>query len=343
MTDWLKTLSLTIPVIQAPMAGGLVTPDLAAAVSNEGALGSLASGYLSPDMLEKQVVDMQQLTDRAFQVNVFVPESRKEPDEDSVETWKNRIPFAEQAPPFSSEEEEWEDFHKKISIIMKYNVKACSFTFGIPPDEAIQALKKNGCCLIGTATVPQEAIMLEERGMDIIVLQGSEAGGHRGSFLPVSGESALGLMSLIPQAADAVTIPVIAAGGIADRRGVQAAHCLGAQGVQVGTPFLMCKECHISETYRRELKRARGTDTRLTSLFSGKPARGIVNQWMKEQQAEEANALPYPLQNTLTKPMRKHAAREKDSGYMSLWAGQSVGMLNRPANVKSLLAELCSK
>ncbi|MCY7919489.1 nitronate monooxygenase [Bacillus vallismortis] len=343
MTDWLKTLSLTIPVIQAPMAGGLVTPDLAAAVSNEGALGSLASGYLSPDMLEKQVVDMQQLTDRAFQVNVFVPESRKEPDEDSVETWKSRIPFAEQAPPFSSEEEEWEDFYKKISIIMKYNVKACSFTFGIPPDEAIQALKKNGCCLIGTATVPQEAIMLEERGMDIIVLQGSEAGGHRGSFLPVSGESALGLMSLIPQAADAVTIPVIAAGGIADRRGVQAAHCLGAQGVQVGTPFLMCEECDVSETYRHELKRARGTDTRLTSLFSGKPARGIVNQWMKEQQAEEANTLPYPLQNTLTKPMRKHAAREKDSGYMSLWAGQSVGMLNRPANVKSLLAELCSK
>ncbi|MBL3648385.1 nitronate monooxygenase [Bacillus vallismortis] len=341
MTEWMKLLSLTKPVIQAPMAGGLVTPVLAAAVSNEGALGSLASGYLSSDMLEKQIVDMQQLTDGAFQVNVFVPESRKEPDEGNIQTWKNRIPFAEQAPPFSSEEEEWEDFHKKISIILKHNVRACSFTFGIPPDETIQALKKNGCCLIGTATVPQEAIMLEERGMDIIVLQGSEAGGHRGSFLPVSGEAALGLMSLIPQAADAVSVPVIAAGGIADRRGVQAAHCLGAQGVQVGTPFLMCEQCEASETYKGELKRARGTDTRLTSLFSGKPARGIVNQWMKEQQAEEANALPYPLQNTLTKPMRKQAAREKDSGYMSLWAGQSVGMLNGTADVKSLLAELC--
>ncbi|MFT4399557.1 nitronate monooxygenase [Bacillus sp. SW14] len=341
MTEWMKLLSLTKPVIQAPMAGGLVTPVLAAAVSNEGALGSLASGYLSSDMLEKQIVDMQQLTDGAFQVNVFVPESRKEPDEGNIQTWKNRIPFAEQAPPFSSEEEEWEDFHKKISIILKHNVRACSFTFGIPPDETIQALKKNGCCLIGTATVPQEAIMLEERGMDIIVLQGSEAGGHRGSFLPVSGEAALGLMSLIPQAADAVSVPVIAAGGIADRRGVQAAHCLGAQGVQVGTLFLMCEQCEASETYKGELKRARGTDTRLTSLFSGKPARGIVNQWMKEQQAEEANALPYPLQNTLTKPMRKQAAREKDSGYMSLWAGQSVGMLNGTADVKSLLAELC--
>ncbi|MFH0347738.1 nitronate monooxygenase [Bacillus vallismortis] len=341
MAEWMKSLSLTKPVIQAPMAGGLVTPVLAAAVSNEGALGSLASGYLSSDMLEKQIVDMQQLTDGAFQVNVFVPESRKEPGEDSVETWKNRIPFAEEAPPFSSEEEEWKDFHKKISIILKHNVRACSFTFGIPPDETIQALKKNGCCLIGTATAPQEAIMLEERGMDIIVMQGSEAGGHRGSFLPVSGEAALGLMSLIPQAADAVSVPVIAAGGIADRRGVQAAHCLGAQGVQVGTPFLMCEECEASETYRRELKRARGTDTRFTSLFSGKPARGIVNQWMKDQQAEEANTLPYPLQNTLTKPMRKQAAREKDSGYMSLWAGQSVGMLNGTADVKSLLAELC--
>ncbi|MEG7335612.1 nitronate monooxygenase [Bacillus sp. 0102A] len=341
MTEWMKSLSLTKPVIQAPMAGGLVTPVLAAAVSNEGALGSLASGYLSSDMLEKQIVDMQQLTDGAFQVNVFVPESRKEPDEGNIQTWKNRIPFAEQASLFSSEEEEWEDFHKKISIILKHNIRACSFTFGIPPDETIQALKENGCCLIGTATVPQEAIMLEERGMDIIVLQGSEAGGHRGSFLPVSGEAALGLMSLIPQATDAVSVPVIAAGGIADRRGVQAAHCLGAQGVQVGTPFLMCEECEASETYRRELKRAQGTDTRLTSLFSGKPARGIVNQWMKEQQAEEANTLPYPLQNTLTKPMRKQAAREKDSRYMSLWAGQSVGMLNGPADVKSLLAELC--
>ncbi|KAF1678179.1 nitronate monooxygenase [Bacillus mexicanus] len=341
MTKWMKTLSLTKPVIQAPMAGGLVTPGLAAAVSNEGALGSLASGYLNPDMLEKQISEMPQLTDRVFQVNVFVPESRKEPEEDSVQRWKSKIPFAEQAPPFSSEEEEWEDFHKKMNIILKHNVKACSFTFGIPPDESIQALKQNGCSLIGTATTPQEAVLLEERGMDIIVLQGSEAGGHRGSFLPVSGESALGLMSLIPQAADAVSVPVIAAGGIADRRGVQAAHCLGAQGVQVGTPFLLCEECEASETYRHELKQAKGTDTRLTALFSGKPARGIVNQWMKEQQAEEVNALPYPLQNTLTKPMRKHAAKEKDSGRMSLWAGQSVGMLNGPIDVKTLLAELC--
>ncbi len=104
-----------------------------------------------------------------------------------IKTWKNRIPFAEQASPFSSEEEEWKDFHEKINIILKHNVKACSFTFGIPPDESIQALKKNGRSLIGTATTPQEAVLLEERGMDIIVLQGSEAGGHRGSFLPVSG------------------------------------------------------------------------------------------------------------------------------------------------------------
>ncbi|MCY8185655.1 nitronate monooxygenase, partial [Bacillus inaquosorum] len=133
MTEWMKALSLTKPVIQAPMAGGLVTPGLAAAVSNEGALGSLASGYLSPAMLEKQIIEMQQLTDRVFQVNVFVPESRKEPDEDMIKTWKNRIPFAEQAPPFSSEEEEWKDFHEKINIILKHNVKACSFTFGIPP------------------------------------------------------------------------------------------------------------------------------------------------------------------------------------------------------------------
>ncbi|MEC1647042.1 nitronate monooxygenase [Bacillus halotolerans] len=341
MTQWMKALSLSKPVIQAPMAGGLVTPRLAAAVSNEGALGSLASGYLSPATLEKQIIEMQELTGSAFQVNVFVPEKRKTPDDKTVHTWKQNIPFAEQAAAFPLEEEEWEDFHQKINLILTYNVKACSFTFGIPPDESIHLLKKNGCCLIGTATSPQEAVLLEERGMDIIVLQGSEAGGHRGSFLPVSGESSIGLMSLVPQAADAVSVPVIAAGGIADRRGVQAAHCLGAQGVQVGTPFLMCEESEASETYRQELKEAHGTDTRLTALFSGKPARGIVNQWMKEQQAEEANTLPYPLQNTLTKPMRKHAAAAKDSGHMSLWAGQSVGLLNGPSDVKTLIAELC--
>ncbi len=161
MREWMKVLSLTKPVIQAPMAGGLVTPVLAAAVSNEGALGSLASGYLSPDMLEKQIIEMQQLTDRVFQVNVFVPESRKEPDEDIVQTWKNKIPFSEQAPSFSSEKEEWDDFHKKVNIILKHNVKACSFTFGIPPDESIQALKKNGCCLIGTATIRRKPFCLK--------------------------------------------------------------------------------------------------------------------------------------------------------------------------------------
>ncbi|KAA6443694.1 nitronate monooxygenase [Bacillus atrophaeus] len=341
MKEWMNILSLTKPVIQAPMAGGLVTPRLASAVSREGALGSLASGYLSPQVLEKQIAEMQALTSRSFQVNVFVPESRETPDEKVLEKWKTSIPLAEQAPPMTTEEQDWEDFFEKIMLIIKYKVKACSFTFGMPPAATVRLLKDNGCYLIGTATSIEEAVALEERGMDMIVLQGSEAGGHRGTFLPAKGESSLGLMAFIPQAADAVNVPVIAAGGVFDRRGVKAAEILGAQGVQVGTAFLMCAESEASRIYKRELLAAQGTDTRLTSLFSGKPARGIVNEWMKQKRSEEADTLPYPIQNTLTKPMRQNAAAQQDSGHISLWAGQSAGGLQTATDVKTLLDQLC--
>ncbi|KXZ13335.1 nitronate monooxygenase [Bacillus nakamurai] len=341
MSEWMNALSLTKPVIQAPMAGGLVTPSLASAVSNEGALGSLASGYVSPISLEQQIIEMQQKTNRSFQVNLFVPEERETPEAGVFEKWKASIPMADEAQPFSILEEDWKDFEEKVELLIRFRVKACSFTFGLPPEETVQKLKDSGCFLFGTATTAEEAAALEKRGMDAVVLQGIEAGGHRGSFLPAKGEPALGLMALIPQAADALNVPVIAAGGIFDHRGVQAARCLGADGVQIGTPFLLCEESSASPAYKQAIAEAEGADTRLTSLFSGKQARGIVNQFMKTYEAEEENTLPYPLHNTLTKPMRRHALQSEDADYMSLWAGQSAGMLKGLTDVKTVLSELC--
>ncbi|KAA6450414.1 nitronate monooxygenase [Bacillus swezeyi] len=340
MNEFMKLLSLSKPVIQAPMAGGPATPRLAAAVSNYGGLGSLASGYLTPETLKRQIEETKQLTSAQFQVNLFVPEKREKVSRKKIEDWQNKIPLSQSAEPETDEEQDWNDFYEKVDIVLNSGVKVCSFTFGVPPADAVKELKKRDCCLIGTAVSVDEAVLLEEKGMDIIVVQGSEAGGHRGAFLHTKGEAAVGLIALIPQAADHVSVPVIAAGGIYDKRGVAAAFALGAQGVQLGTAFLACMESGTSALYKQKLIEAAETDTRLTRLFSGKPARGIVNQWMEDRRIDEDNALPYPLQNTLTKPMRKQAQLEGNPESMSLWCGQGVRAATKQTTVKELMDQL---
>ncbi|UOY90014.1 nitronate monooxygenase [Bacillus glycinifermentans] len=341
MNEFMKMFSLTKPIIQAPMAGGITKPRLASAVSNQGALGSLASGYLTPEILEQQTKEMFELTDAPFQINVFVPSDLETPSEDQVEKWKKNIPLADQVNQFKSVQEEWDDFYQKIDIILRYKVKACSFTFDLPPEDAVKELKASGCCLIGTASTVEEAMLMEERGMDIVVLQGSEAGGHRGAFLPSKGESAVGLMALVPQAADALGVPVIAAGGMTDHRGVKAALTLGAQGVQIGSAFLICHESNAHAVHKQKVLEANEADTKLTKLFSGKEARGIVNKWMEEKEGYETQTLPYPYQNTLTKPMRQQASLQNNHDQMSLWAGQGIRSLTEEISVKQLLNKLC--
>ncbi|WP_077735480.1 nitronate monooxygenase [Bacillus sonorensis] len=341
MNELMKLLSLSKPIIQAPMAGGPATPRLAAAVSNQGGLGSLASGYLTPAALKRQIEETKELTPALFQVNLFVPEKREQVSREKLEGWQKKIPLSQSAEPETSEEQDWSDFNEKIDIILKSDVKVCSFTFGVPPVEVVGELKKRQCCLIGTAVSVEEALLLEEKGMDVIVVQGSEAGGHRGAFLHTKGEAAVGSMALIPQAADHVSVPVVAAGGIFDKRGVAAAFALGAQGVQLGSVFLACSESGTSQIYKQQLIRAAETDTRLTRLFSGKPARGIVNQWMEDRRQDEDEALPYPLQNALTKPMRKKAQLENNPGNMSLWCGQAARAIERETTVEELMEQLC--
>ncbi|MEC1391298.1 nitronate monooxygenase [Bacillus licheniformis] len=336
MNQFMERLSLSKPVIQAPMAGGPTTPRLAAAVSDCGGLGGLASGYLTPEVLRQQILETKKLTSAGFQVNLFIPEKRETVSREEYEGWQEKIPLAHSASPVTDERQDWGDFYEKIEIILKEGISAVSFTFGPPPADAVKELKDRNCCLIGTAVSVEEAVLLEELGMDVIVVQGSEAGGHRGAFLKTKGEPAVGSMSLIPQAADHVSVPVIAAGGIFDKRGVAAAFALGAQGVQIGTAFLTCEESGTHPAYKQKLFEAVETDTSLTRLFSGKPARGM----MEDRRQEEAEALPYPLQNTLTQPMRKQAKLDGNTDNMSLWAGQSVRATVEQTTVKELMDQL---
>ncbi|WP_016886464.1 NAD(P)H-dependent flavin oxidoreductase, partial [Bacillus licheniformis] len=315
-------------------------PGPAPAVSDCGGLGGLASGYLTPEVLRQQILETKKLTSAGFQVNLFIPEKRETVSREEYEGWQEKIPLAHSASPVTDERQDWGDFYEKIEIILKEGISAVSFTFGPPPADAVKELKDRNCCLIGTAVSVEEAVLLEELGMDVIVVQGSEAGGHRGAFLKTKGEPAVGSMSLIPQAADHVSVPVIAAGGIFDKRGVAAAFALGAQGVQIGTAFLTCEESGTHPAYKQKLFEAVETDTSLTRLFSGKPARGIVNQWMEDRRQEEAEALPYPLQNTLTQPMRKQAKLDGNTDNMSLWAGQSVRATVEQTTVKELMDQL---
>jgi nitronate monooxygenase len=198
--------------------------------------------------------------------------------------------------------------------------------------------------LIGTATTVDEAVQLEAAGVDAVAAQGSEAGAHRGTFAAQFEDAMVGTIALVPQIVDAVRLPVIASGGIMDGRGIAAALALGAGGVQLGTAFLTCEECGISDAYKHSILAAREHETRVTRAFSGRPARGIVNRFMTEVEGEASGAaiLPYPLQNNLTRALRSAASRAGRSEFLSLWAGQGLRMARRQS-ARDLIARLVSE
>ena len=200
-----------------------------------------------------------------------------------------------------------------------------SFTFGILDAAQVARLHAAGCLVVGTATTVAEARAWAQVGADVVCASGTEAGGHRGTFLGDFTASQVGTLALVPQCVDAVDIPVIAAGGIMDGRGIAAAQALGAQAVQMGTAFLACPESGIGPAYRQALAQAQDTDTRLTRVFSGRPARGIVNAMMEALAAEEDRVPAYPVQNALTGALRRAAAAQGRTSHLSLWAGQGVG------------------
>ena len=327
-------LGIEHPILQAPMAGGPTTTALVAAVSSAGGLGSLGAAYLSPEKLREQVREIRTLTDRPFNVNLFVP-SAFEVDNEGIERANALlVPYREElgiqfpAIPSSSFEE---DFDDQLEVVIEERVPVFSFTFGSLSPEIVGRLKDGGAKVAGTATTVREGLRLEGDGVDIVVAQGSESGGHRGTFLGDFGDALIGTMALVPQMVDALAVPVVAAGGIMDGRGLAAALVLGAGAAQMGTAFLACEESGAHPEFKRAVLQAAEDETEVTRAFSGRPARGIKNRFLTEVGANEEALAPFPVQNALTRDVRAAAQEQDRPEFMSLWAGQAARLARRAA------------
>ena len=337
-----QQLHIDYPILMAPMAGEAARATLVAAVSNAGGLGVLGAGYMSPEKLLATVAEIRTLTSRPFGINLFVMEPGERDRSgvaaisDALARYHAELGIGAPALPASLEE----NYHRQMEAVLEAGVPVFSFTFGVPSGAQIAALKAAGACLMGTATTVDEAVELERCGIDVVVAQGAEAGGHRGTFLSDDfGRGMIGTMALVPQVADAVRVPVVAAGGIADRRGVRAAFALGASAVSVGTAFLTTVESAAPDAYKRALMGVGSRNTGVTRVFSGRPARGVRNRYMDEMAGFEASAPGYPVTNALTRDMRQAASRQGRAEFLSLWAGQAAP-LTRNWGVKDLMAEL---
>ncbi|HAT6977423.1 TPA: nitronate monooxygenase [Legionella pneumophila] len=336
-----EKLGIQFPIIQAPMAGGATTPELVAAVSNSGGLGSLGAGYMKHNEIKQAIRKIRQLTNKPFAVNLFIPEAHHATPEQIQQACDDinlcctelNIEISPVSSPYS------QSFVEQMQILIEEKIPVFSYAFGTLEPMWIKHLKKNGTFLIGTATTIQEARILEASGIDAIVAQGSEAGGHRGTFIGNAEDALIQLSDLIPQIIETIRIPVIAAGGIMNGKGIVSAMNAGASGVQMGTAFLSCFEAEISHQYKQTLLSQQQDNTVLTRAFSGKLARGIRNQFITCMDKRKVNILDYPIQNALTQVMRQKARENDNIDFMSLWAGQSA-QLCRPMSAGDLINTL---
>ncbi|HEX9107661.1 MAG TPA: nitronate monooxygenase, partial [Longimicrobiales bacterium] len=318
-----------------PMAGGFTPPRLVAAACEGGALGSIAGAYLTPEGIGQAVAEVRALTGRPFAVNLFSSGAFSDrggaggagaevdlaPMLELLGRWHARLGLAPPAPIPTPPDA----FEAQLEAVLAARPAVFSFTMGTPRSQAMAALRQRGIYLVGTATTVEEALALEAAGVDAIVAQGSEAGGHRGSFLsPPQAPPLVGTMALVPQVVDAVALPVIASGGIMDGRGLAAALALGACAAQLGTAFLTVHESSAVDAYRSALHSAGDDSTVVTRAFSGRPARGLRNRFIEEVEGAGVPIPPFPLQNALTRPLRQAAAAGGQTDAMSLWAGQGL-------------------
>ncbi|SHE32471.1 nitronate monooxygenase [Seinonella peptonophila] len=325
-TELTRILKIRYPIFQAPMAGGSTTPELIAAVSNVGGLGNLGAGYLTPEKIRSSIQEIRQLTDRPFGVNLFVPEQPMESKEnidqmtDYLNKYRVKLGIAQNPliQKFS------ESFDEQLQVLLEERIPVFSFTFGIPSQDVIQAMKQRGTVVIGTATTVEESKQLEAAGVDSIVAQGSEAGGHRGTFLKGRSDSQIGTIALVPQIVDNVSVPVIASGGIMDGRSLVASLALGAAAVQMGTAFLACPESGAHEVYKQKILLENEDATEITQAYSGKAARGIRTEFMNDMNHYSGIIPAYPIQNAMTRDIRQAAAKVNNPEFMSLWAGQGL-------------------
>lgn len=333
----LDLLAIEHPIIQAPMASA-TNPELVAAVSNAGGLGSFGAAATPPDRLRATVKAIQQQTDRAFNINLFAADTenfdrsaRPGPKlAAQLSAYHSEMGLAEipePGPMFGPAEEQ-------LAVLIEQNVPVISFHFGIDAGTVAKA-RAGGAKVLCSATTVAEARTLEQAGVDAIIAQGAEAGGHRGSFATDATDyrnALIGTLALVPQIVDAVSVPVIAAGGIMDARGLVACLALGAAAVQMGTAFLGCPEAPIIDAWRQALHNASADHTTVTKALSGKPARGIRNRYIEEIEALGEPLLPYPAQYSVSRELRKTATERGDQRFLAMWAGQGVGLIqNKPA------------
>jgi nitronate monooxygenase len=324
--NFASSLGIQHPIILAPMAGAASTPELVAAVSNAGGLGSFGAGYMTPAQIAETIAQIRALTSRPFAMNLFAGGFDGTGTRDAARILALMAPHHARLglPPPPTPDDFLPPFAEQAQVIIDAQVPVFSFTFGIPAPEIIAKAKARGIKLMGTATTVAEARALHAAGVDAIVGQGSEAGAHRGTFLAACEDSLIGTMALVPQIVDATPLPVIASGGIMDGRGIVAAAALGASAVQMGTAFLACPESGAAEVYKAAVLAARDDATILTRAFSGRMARGLANSFTIEMKAHPQDLLRYPAQNNLTRPMRTAAAKQGLADYLSLWAGQAA-------------------
>lgn len=333
-----RLLDVRLPLVVAPMGGGPSTPELVAESCDTGALGSLANGYLSPDAGRAAIRRVRELTDQAFAVNLFVsPPASWGPEAERTAGLLTRYYDELGVTPPEPAARYGEDLEAQLAVVLEERVPVLSFTFGIPDADLLDAVRRAGIVTIGTATSVAEAVALVDAGVDAVCAQGAEAGAHRGSFTAEGQAARLGTFALVPQVRDAVEVPVIAAGGVMDGRGIVAALALGADGVQMGTAFLRCPEAGTSDAHRRALRSSTDVDTTVTSAFTGKPARGIRNRFLEEMDGEAV--APYPVTHALTAPLRREAARTGSADHLALWAGQAAA-LGRELPAGALISRL---
>jgi len=341
-TDLCDLLGIEHPILLAPMSGA-TTPDLVAAVSNAGGLGGHGVTTLPPETFADHCARIRSATNRPFHVNFFAHDEPP-PDGEAGPAMRAALQALwdeNELGPLPAAEASWPTFNDgQLAAVVAERPPVVSFHFGLPAPDVVARVKETGAVLLSSATSVPEAVALERAGVDAVIAQGYEAGGHRGTFLGDVGAGTVPTMVLVPQIADAVSVPVIAAGGIMDGRGIAAAFALGASGVQLGTAFLSCPEASVSDQHRAALMSAGERDARtmVTRVVSGRPARGLVNRLFATIAPFEAEAAPFPMQNPLTRPLGGTGDPELSVMWAGAGAARSRG-LPAPDLMTRLIAE----
>ncbi len=344
-TDLTELIGIEHPIIQAPMAG-VASPALAAAVSNAGGLGSLGCGEMTVEQLRESFGETRAWTARPFNINFFAHEAPEHPSDDAAamrgwlagyyqELDVRESPSLSETPMRSFDA-------ATLRAVLELEPRIVSFHFGLPAHDMLDALKSTGTVILSSATTVSEARRLEAAGVHAIIAQGYDAGGHRGTFSEPIAAGSIGTFALVPQIVDAVSVPVIAAGGIADGRGIAAAFALGASGVQMGTAFILCPESAASPVYREVLRQTRDDETVVTRAFTGRPARAIVNRFVEEMAPREDDVAPFPLQDSLTLALHVASVARGSKDLAAMLAGQASPLaraLPAAALVETLVCE----